>query len=123
MQQEKKRKQKRNSNSLAGEKMGLGCGASQMGSEDLWQLQNKFLLHNQDRTHRRSTGGNYTSLSRPNSQHIYVDLDSSTSSFSSETNAISASGNHPVAKPAPSGGVQANKAYVVSQCWDTKENK
>lgn len=71
-----------------------------LNSEDLWQVQHAKKMADpfQESLVVIRSNGNYKPLpSRPNSQHIYVDLDSSTSSFSSEA--------------------QANfDPYVVSQC-------
>ena len=99
---------------------------------DLWQQQNKFHAKDFEQDHHpfqenlvgiRSNSGNYKRLAshqppqpqagRPNSQHIYVDMDSSTSSFSSVSGALDA-------PETPSSGANAQchtpQSFVVSQC-------
>ena len=107
---------------------------------DLWQQQNKFhAAKDFEQDHHpfqenlvgglRSNSGNYTRLApqpqqqpqaasgRPNSQHIYVDMDSSTSSFSSISGAV-----EQPETPSSSSGANAAaqchtpRSYVVSQC-------
>jgi hypothetical protein len=105
-----------------------------IASGDLWRLQNKFPTQDFEQDLHpfqenlvgglglRSNSGNYKRLpqpqpqpqavSRPNSQHIYVDLDSSNSSFSS------ASGAAEPETPQTGTTTQCHtpRSYVVSQC-------
>ena len=106
--------------------------ASEAADADLWQQQNKFHAKDFEQDHHpfqenlvgiRSNSGNYKRLAshqppqpqagRPNSQHIYVDMDSSTSSFSSVSGALDA-------PETPSSGANAQchtpQSFVVSQC-------
>ena len=109
-----------------------------VASGDLWRLQNKFPTQDFEQDLHpfqenlvgglglRSNSGNYTRLpqpqpqptvSRPNSQHIYVDLDSSNSSFSSASGA--AEPETPQTGSGPTGTTQCHntpRSYVVSQC-------
>ena len=107
--------------------------SSGFADADLWQQQNKFHAKDFEQDHPfqenlvgiRSNSGNYKRLAsqpqppqpqaggRPSSQHIYVDMDSSTSSFSSVSGAVD--------RPeTPSSGANAQchtpRSFVVSQC-------
>ena len=111
--------------------------ASEAGiaSGDLWQLQNKFHTKDFEQDHPaafqeslvaiRSNSGNYTrlplqnqssQLPRPNSQHIYVDLDSSTSSFSSMSAGAAAESETPSTGETITQQCHTPRSYVVSQC-------
>lgn len=81
---------------------------------DLWRLQNKLQEAQQSEqelltpNNTAACGGNYK---RPHSQHIYVDLDSSTSSTFSSSNGIGATSvEHHHQRP------HCHDSFVVSQC-------
>ena len=127
---------KRHNNPSAAAIAASTASEASIASGDLWRLQNKFPTQDFEQDLHpfqenlvgglaglRSNSGNYTRLpqpqpqpttvSRPNSQHIYVDLDSSnSSSFSSASGAAGP-------ETPQTGNTQCHntpRSYVVSQC-------
>lgn len=101
-----------------GQRRSRHCSSGKSPMDLPWQLQNKFQQDQEGQEEslltRNTLGGNYKPIaqsSRPNSQHIYVDLDSSTSSTFSSSNGIGASvEHHHHQRP------HCHDSFVVSQC-------